>query len=313
MNTCRCVVLIFMILCPGLVIGGDDVASSLLEATCNARDVTSGIALKFKYNSAGSGLLECELYQLGERRKVISRSDTLHQIVWYDGEYAWIWRGDDLVRAQPKYIVDHGEFCFDANTIGVATTLDFSFDLDLLIRKKFPVARMELPEEWNGISCEVVGAIYDTAKIRYFIEEPTLRIHRIVATMNDGDYSQRREIESSFSDNSSTFSWLPMSVKCAGSDEMNDWQITDITPIDRKVSEEDFTIQSTDIPVGTAVIDVDQQYRLGYWTGSVIDENFSSNGDIPDNSLSSTIYFYSALGAIICAVAYILFRMKRRA
>lgn len=309
----------------------DERAFSLLKAAFDARNCPDNLWVQFSITHNGSsngqtiggGLFSrpatCELLFLGSRRLTKVLTETEKEIIWFDGKHGWHWcQGEhtDLVRNSKKYLDDKGLFYFSLPTIG--TTFMNSPNIDFSPKLKARNFKLQSPQAVNNTQCEVIEVtggpfIEDGSMIHYFIEEPTLRIHKVTCTGESKVFKRQynEEVISTFSVRSNTshsLTWLPETVTAKGTIYPN-WIISDIRVIGRKLQEEDFSIKAADIPVGTAVVDYDLKRRLGYWTGSEIDENFVYTGEPP---WTMGWLWWLSIAAGLGAIGYLGFAWYRR-
>ncbi len=288
----------------------DDAAAALLDQFCNERKIDGGVKIAFNYFTEASGDMECELYQLNELRRVDCRSEAINQTIWFDGEFGWIWKkGQDVERVQPAYLGDSGAFCFDATTIGVTNLFSFEYDLNLLVRRNVHLAKLQPTQNVDGVVCQVVRIAKEFSTIDFFIEEPKLRVHKKLARTDTGSFHQTEETASAFETSAKPLPWLPSTVQMTCSNR-SAVTMTDISVVGI-ATPEDFTIGAIGIPIGTAVIDRDEHFRLGYWTGHDIDEEF--DGVVRGEPASkSPIWIYVGMAIMLLAIGAGVYKYSRK-
>lgn len=280
---------------------------TLLEHMWLNRTVHEGVKISFEYENEHTPKMQCVLYQLGDMIRLDCNSKGMNQKVWYDGKYGWFIReGSDLVRTSRTYLAKQGEFCFDIRNLGLTSTLTLDVDFNELLERFRSGARIELD---NRISeTQKVSVLIGNTTIEYLIEEPSLRLLEVLAKTT-GKTQQLDTLVCQYDTTASKeMTWLPSSV-IFNSSTGRFTRISKVSYIGVADANK-FTIEGADIPIGTAVVDFDQQFRLGYWTGSGIKEDFSGGTGIPTSR--AYIWWIAIAGALFAIITLALFRLNRK-
>jgi hypothetical protein len=302
---------VFFVLTVSTIGCADELAAVLLDKLWDVREIDEGLKVEFNYSSAQSGTFTCTVFQLGNKKRVDCISETIRQSVWVDEKFAWIYReGHDVVRTNRTYLADHGEFFFDVRDLGLSTVLAAS-SLDirgaLLRDRKF--AKLSKSIQIKGLDCQVVAVTDGQRVVRYFVHEPTLRLFRVEAEIIGTDPPSNAVMECDFRTTSQP-SWLPTSVTVKAKPQTDgDFEIMNMRSVGIP-SPDDFELIAIGIPIGTAVVDYDQQFRLGYWTGSNIDEEFSGVTGVPASRAYT--WWIAFAGAVFAIITLGLFRLNRK-
>jgi hypothetical protein len=210
------------------------------------------------------------------------------------------------VRTSRIYLANQGEFCFDIRNLGLTNTLTLGVDFNEQLERFRSGARIEHD---NRISeTQKVSVLIGNTTIEYLIEEPSLRLLEVVAKTT-GQIQQQDTLVCQYDTTASEdLAWLPSSV-IFNSSTGRFTRISNVSYIGVADANK-FTIEGADIPIGTAVVDFDQQFRLGYWTGSDINEEFSGGTGIPTSRAYT--WWIAIAGALFAIIALALFRLNRK-
>lgn len=284
----------------------DQRASVLYEHTVRNRTVgPDGAKITFTYEQDNYGKYNCTLYQLGEMIRIDSQNEEGRETIWFDGSHAWRWsKGNDLERMNIDYVKKMGLFLFKAETIGLLMSTTSAVDLNRVVARDKKLATFDSPQAIGDRSYKVILIRIGDSEIRYSVDESTLQIVEVSANSK----SQSSRMICTFLDGSTRLPWLPSKVEFL-SDVLPSYKIDSIRDVGN-ADRDDFSIGATDIPVGTAVVDRDQQFRLGYWTGSSIDEEFSVPTGVPASRRS--LWYFLLGGAIFVGIALFAYRSYRK-
>jgi len=233
----------------------------------------------------------------GKEVTSFERSDHA-EAMCYDEEYA---------------VENRGDLSFDPRVLGLSDTLS----MDHTVAGCLGYA--------NALSIDIVGkealgngdlwtvrVAKQSLTMKFSIEEPYFRVHKVVGTWNGGHFEITSEYDAR--EPASPFPIRVSQIKEFNGRKIEKRLTATSLDLDTPLSDDRFTLASMELPVNTAIVDYRLMKRIGYWDGvGVSKDPVARRADSVPSAGRWYRWWLIGMGAatILCLALFALVRLRK--